>query len=206
MPTNIIQSDNTPDWLTVDSTVSSAIPENIGKWLFDESSLTLRVKNYCAEYDLGCFSVKVLSQGICQPSSDELKGLKLNNEQNALIREVLLYGGESPLIYARTVIPSQTLTGEQKVLGELGNRPLGEFLFSQPDLQRDVMEVASLKQGQQLFDSAISHLKSNPGEIWARRSVFRLKHKPLLVAEVFLPDILKYLPNQHSTSPSSIVC
>jgi len=202
MPTNTIYAKNIPDWLVADSAVISAIPKNIGQWLLDDTSLTLRVKNYCTEHDLGLFSVKVLSQGICQPSSDEIKGLKLNNEQDALIREVLLYGGESPLIYARTVIPSQTLTGEQKVLGELGNRPLGEFLFSQPDLERDDMEVASLKQGQQLFDSAISHLKSNPGEIWARRSVFRLKHKPLLVAEVFLPDILKYLPNQHSTSSS----
>ena len=202
MPTNTIYAKKIPDWLVADSAVISAIPKNIGQWLLDDTSLTLRVKNYCTEHDLGLFSVKVLSQGICQPSSDEIKGLKLNNEQDALIREVLLYGGESPLIYARTVIPSQTLTGEQKVLGELGNRPLGEFLFSQPDLERDDMEVASLKQGQQLFDSAISHLKSNPGEIWARRSVFRLKHKPLLVAEVFLPDILKYLPNQHSTSSS----
>jgi len=202
MPTNTIYAKNIPDWLVADSAVISAIPKNIGQWLLDDTSLTLRVKNYCTEHDLGLFSVKVLSQGICQPSSDEIKGLKLNNEQDALIREVLLYGGESPLIYARTVIPSQTLTGKQKVLGELGNRPLGEFLFSQPELERDAMEVASLKQGQQLFDSAISHLKSNPGEIWARRSVFRLKHKPLLVAEVFLPDILKYLPNRHSTSSS----
>ncbi len=200
MPTNTIQAKKIPDWLVVNSTVLSSIPENIGQWLLDDTSLTLRIKNYCAKYDLGCFSVKVLSQGISQPSSDEIKGLNLNNEQDALIREVLLYGGESPLIYARTVIPSQTLTGEQKVLGELGNRPLGEFLFSQPDLERDAMEVASLKQGQQLFDSAISHLNSNPGEIWARRSIFRLKHKPLLVAEVFLPNILKYLSNQHSTS------
>ena len=200
MSTISTQTQNIPDWLVVDSTVLSAIPENIGTWLLDDSSLTLRVKNYCTEYDLGCFSVKVLSQGLCKPSNDEMQCLKLNNEQDALIREVLLYGGDLPLIYARTVIPSQTLTGEQKALGELGNSPLGEFLFSQPDLQRDAMEIASLKQGQQLFDSAIVHLKTEPVEIWDRRSVFRLKHKPLLVAEVFLPEILKNLPKQNSSS------
>ena len=104
--------------------------------------------------------------------------------------EVLLYCHESPLIYARTIIPAQTLTGEQRELGELGDRPLGEFLFSQPGLKRDVMEVAALRQGHQLFDSASAHISVKAQEIWARRSVFRLEHKPLLVAEVFLPELL----------------
>lgn len=186
---NSKKANHIPLWLTIDSMVSSSIPVNISVWLLDNSSLTLRVKNHCLNHDLGCFSVNVLSQGILRPSADEIQRLKLDSDQDALIREVLLFCGKSSLIYARTVIPSQTLTGEQKQLAELGNRPLGEFLFSQPDMQRDAIEVAALGRGHQLFDSAVIHIDSNPEEIWARRSVFRLKHKPLLVAEVFLPDI-----------------
>ena len=184
------ESGHIPHWFTVNSSASSAIPEKVSKWLLDNTSLTLRVKNHCMSHDLGCFSVQVLNQKMSMPLDDEVQHLKLKNKDDALIREVLLYCDESPLIYARTIIPMQTLTGDQRQLGELGNRPLGEFLFSQPGLERDIMEIAALRQGHQLFDSAITHIAAKPTEIWARRSVFRLEHKPLLVAEVFLPELL----------------
>ncbi|MCK5667017.1 MAG: chorismate lyase, partial [Thiotrichaceae bacterium] len=182
------ESRHLPHWLAVTSDLSSGIPENAAHWLLDNTSLTLRVKNHCMDHDLGCFSVQVLEQKMAMPLDDEIQHLKLKNNDDALIREVLLYCHESPLIYARTIIPAQTLTGEQRELGELGDRPLGEFLFSQPGLKRDVMEVAALRQGHQLFDSASAHISVKAQEIWARRSVFRLEHKPLLVAEVFLPE------------------
>ena len=178
-----------PLWSGVDSFDTSMIPEKVKQWLLDDSSLTLRVKNHCQNNVPEDFSVRVLSQGIAHPLHDELQCLNLEKHQEALIREVLLFCGQTPLIYARTIIPQQTLTGEQKKLADLGNRPLGEFLFSQPDLQRDVMQITLLSQGHQLFDSAVINLPSKPDSIWARRSIFRLKHKPLLVAEVFLPEI-----------------
>jgi len=133
------------------------------------------------------------------PSNDEIQRLKIKSRHYALIREVILYCGHTPVIFARTVIPIKTLTGPQRQLSYLGNRPLGEFLFAQPGLQRDTMEVAVLKNGHQLFDSAVSNMsdksfpaaeKRMPDNIWGRRSIFRLRSKPLLVAEVFLPDIL----------------
>ncbi|MCU7835074.1 MAG: chorismate lyase [gamma proteobacterium symbiont of Taylorina sp.] len=178
-----------PHWQAVDSITPSTLQENTREWLLDNGSLTLRVKNHCQNHYHNNFSVQVLSQGMAIPLDDEMQRLNLEKHCKALIREVLLFCGETPLIYARTIIPAQTLTGEQKQLADLGNRPLGEFLFSQPDLERDVMEVAQLKQGYQLFDSALFSLSPQPDHIWARRSVFRLADKPLLVAEVFLPDI-----------------
>lgn len=179
-----------PHWLAIDAVSLLHLEEKTREWLLDNSSLTLRVKNFCQASGSGGFSVRVLSQGMSIPSNDEIRRLKITPRHYALIREVLLYCGDTPVIYARTVIPIKTLTGEQKRLGHLGNRPLGEFLFSQPHLQRDTMEVALLNQGHQLFDSALPNINHNVEQIWARRSIFRLRHKPLLVAEAFLPDII----------------
>ncbi len=51
------------------------------------------------------------------------------------------------------------------------------------------MEIAQLLPGQTLFDLAVHGLSATPREIWGRRSVFRLSGKPLLVSEIFLPEI-----------------
>lgn len=200
-----------PHWVTADYSSILHLQENIRDWLLDSASLTLRIKQHCQSKGMGCFSVKVIRQGMGIPSNDEVQRLKLQSRRYALMREVLLLCGETPVIFARTVIPIKTLTGPQRQLARLGNRPLGEFLFSQPELQRDTMEVSVISQGHQLYDSAVVSVKRairddieqgikgavenkahySPKHIWARRSVFCLRHKPLLVAEVFLPDILQ---------------
>lgn len=190
MPFFLRQFKRTPHWLTVDYASMLHIPDRTREWLVDDASLTLRIKNHCREQKMGSFSVKVLQQGMVIPSNDEIQRLKLTHRHYALIREVLLYCGTTPVIFARTVIPIKTLTGSQRQLAYLGNRPLGEFLFAQPGLQRDAMEIAALKHGHQLHDIATQSLNKTIAQVWARRSIFRLQDKPLLVAEVFLPDLL----------------
>jgi len=92
-------------------------------------------------------------------------------------------------VFARTIIPHATLTGEEKHLGHLQNKPLGAVLFAEPTMRRSEVEVAEIKPGQRLYHTATSRLSTNPKSIWGRRSVFYLHHKPLLVSEIFLPAI-----------------
>ena len=199
MPDFIRQFKRIPHWVAVDYASILHMSDSTREWLVDNASLTLRIKNHCQSNQMGQFSVRLLRQGMSIPSNDEIQRLKLKSRRYALIREVLLYCGNTPVIFARTVIPIKTLTGPQRQLSHLGNRPLGEFLFAQPGLQRDTMEIAVLKNGHQLFDSAVGNMSDKtlflskkvvPDQVWARRSIFRLRHKPLLVAEVFLPEIL----------------
>lgn len=196
-----------PHWVTADNAAILHMPDKTRAWLLDSASLTLRIKQYCQACERGGFSVKLLRQGMGIPSNDEVQRLKLKHRRYALIREVLLYCGTTPVIFARTVIPVKTLTGPQRQLGHLGNRPLGAFLFAQPALHRDAMEVALVSQGHQLYDSARNSLSAtgnkpkNLDQVWARRSIFCLKHKPLLVAEVFLPDVFRGAPQQAFVHP-----
>ena len=103
--------------------------------------------------------------------------MAIADRQRALGREVLLYGAGQPWIYARSIMPLKTLTGRLKKLAQLNNQPLGELLFKDPTMRRETVQFAH-------FDP----ISSSETSVWGRRSVFRLDNKPLLVAEVFLPD------------------
>ena len=120
---------------------------------------------------------------------NEAHRLKLSRFDTALIRQVYLHCGDHRWVFARTVIPRKTLTGRQKYLANLGNKPLGAVLFADPLMHRDEVEVTSLRPGQSLFDAAVKGIGSTPDHIWGRRSVFYLKKKSLLVNEIFLPTI-----------------
>lgn len=154
-------------------------------WLTDTGSLTARLISACT----GRFRVEVISQGYAMPFLNESRRMQLPTRQHALIREVYLYCDNVPWVFARTVIPRSTLSGPQKHLAHLGNKPLGAVLFADPHMQRDEIEVCQLNRGQSLHAHACARLPGMADALWGRRSVFYLQHKPLLVSEFFLPQI-----------------
>lgn len=166
--------------------MKNMVPADIAPWLFDQGSLTRRIILNCKKN----FRVEVLSQKWQRPMLNEAIRLGAHPEHHALIREVLLHCGDIPWVFARSVLPRKTLTGPRRFLGKLGNRPLGEILFSDPNIQRDVLEIAEIKKNQRMFNCATQNLSNPPEAVWGRRSVFYLHKKPLLVNEVFLPSIL----------------
>ncbi len=174
-----------PVWRTRDMLLNQSVPTEIFPWLFDQGSLTRRIISHCDTQ----FRVELLSLKWQRPMLNEAMRLGVHAESYALIREVLLYCGEQPWVYARSVLPNSTLTGKRRILGKLGNRPLGEILFSDPTIKRDALEVAEIQQHQRMFDPATQSLNKKPDSVWARRSVFYLHKKPLLVNEVFLPAL-----------------
>lgn len=175
-----------PVWRSYDRLMNNAIPADIAPWLFEHGSLTKRILLHCKN----TFRVEVLSQKWQRPMLNEALRLEAHPEHYALIREVLLYCGETPWVFARSVLPYSTLTGRRRFLGKLGNRPLGEILFSDPTIKRDALEIAKINKGQRMYNGATQHLIELPEYVWGRRSVFYLHKKPLLVNEVFLPSIL----------------
>jgi chorismate--pyruvate lyase len=109
--------------------------------------------------------------------------LGIPHRQQALVREVILLGCDTPWVFARSVIPLSTLTGRLRSLSKLDNRPLGALLFQDPNLQRSNMEVARISSQHRYLPPS---LKASHQECWGRRSKFLLDNKPLLVSEVFL--------------------
>lgn len=176
-----------PVWRSREMLLGREVPEEIAPWLFEQGSLTRRILLNCKNK----FRVEVLSQKWQRPMLNEAIRLGVHPEHHALIREVLLYCGDTPWVFARSVLPHITLTGPRRSLGKLGTRPLGEILFSDSSIQRDALEIAEIYKGQRMFECATRLLTNPPDFVWGRRSVFYLHKKPLLVNEVFLPSIIK---------------
>jgi len=154
-------------------------PAEVQSWLFDQASLTARLKRRS-----GKFEVRVLSQCHQRPTLDERQILGIRPGRHALVRQVCLYSDGIASVYARTVIPTPTLTGRQRIYAKLGTRPLGAMLFADLTMKRDEVMVAEFSLDElPLADS------SGSGTCWGRRSIFRVGGKPLLVSEYFLPTL-----------------
>lgn len=151
--------------------------QSVSHWLLDTDSLTQRL-----QLDGAHVTVQRRSQRWCKPTLSERNALNLPSNQRALIREVVLMRDGQPVVFARSVFPSTTLTGELRWLRHLQNRSLGSILFSSAGLQRSPFEVARLSGSTALLPTDLQ--QAPPA--WGRRSVFLLNRRPLLVAEIFL--------------------
>ncbi|MDD5241771.1 MAG: chorismate lyase [Sulfuricella sp.] len=155
-------------------------------WLLDRGSLTRRIQMRCA-----AFSVRHVRQrnGMAMPSERRMAALK--HHSHALLRDVFLYCGETPMIFAHSVLPAASLHGSWQALGRLGDKPLGAVLFANPKVRRTPLRFKKLYPRDTLYRLASAVLLNPPACLWARCSVFTLQEKPILVTEVFLPGILE---------------
>jgi len=176
-----------PRWHSA-ATYIGVLPDILRPWLLDDGSLTRRLRKFCN----GDFHVKILRQGWADPMVNESSQLGIGYRRGVFYREVLLYCGSRAMVYARTVIPAPTLRGRLRRLAYLGEKPLGEVLFTDPYINRGELEIVRLQPGELLFEKAMQVGSSGQAaevtDIWARRSAFRYHEKCLLVSEIFLPN------------------
>jgi chorismate--pyruvate lyase len=151
-------------------------------WLLDNTSLTQRLRKHCKTE----FKVKLLEQNWQYPLAKEIRLLKLSLKEYVRIRHVYLYCQDKPCVFAKTLIPQSTLSGKYRRLARLGTLPLGTILFAHNSLQRSELQIARLQPRDDLYQLAIANLENPPPFLWARRSIFYLDNKSLLVYEVFL--------------------
>ena len=170
-----------PAWRSARVIRHGQVPAEIAAWLFDEGSLTQRLRKASG----GDFRVELLGQWWARPMRSERQVLGLDDRAVALIRQVRLWCNGRAVVYARTVMPRSTLVGRQRSLARLGGKPLGERLFRDRTMHRGVMEVARVAPVDKFY--AVGATDSQP--LWGRRSVFRLSDRPLLVNEIFLPPL-----------------
>ena len=78
-----------------------------------------------------------------------------------------------PLVYAKSLLPVETINKGFKPLGSLGKKPLGDILFDKSIFRRDT-KVYSVFQG--------SHSKN----YWGRKVKYFANGYPFSVMEIFL--------------------
>jgi len=173
-----------PLWLENRQGLRHKLPDNVQSWAYEPGSLTRRLRSYYGD----AVAVKIMLQRWNMPFLSERRLLKLPEHRYSLTREVLLHADGKPLILARTIIPASTIKAAKSNLSKLGNRPLGEIIFSYPKLERIAMDVALINSSTwtqpAIFEAGIDQ------PIWGRRTVYAIAHKHMLVSEFFLPEIL----------------
>jgi chorismate--pyruvate lyase len=117
------------------------IPDRAASWIYEAGSITQRLRDYYGAR----VRVQVLNNRWQRSFISESRLLKTPTEKYTLTREVLLYADDIPLILARTIIPKRTISSAHRNLSHLGNRPLGEVIFSYPRLERLALEIAQVQ-------------------------------------------------------------
>lgn len=162
----------------------ATVPPRLRPWLTDPGSLTARIRARCQR-----FAVRVRSQRLAPVHRDEAKLLGLRAGELAWLREVVLEADGVAVVYARSIMPLANLRGRWNLFTGLGNRPLGAALFADPRIVRQRLHVARLDIRDRRHRGAARIAPEASRSLWARRSVFLLAGRPLLVCEVFLPAI-----------------
>ncbi len=141
-------------------------------WLCGQGSLTALLKQ--ASQDR--FAVKVLDEHEQAIANNSLRGEfgPLAADHLFWSRKVALFGCDQPWVLAHTLMPAHSELSQLREVRELGSRPLGEFLFDHPELRRSHLLFTRHDSG-----------------IWGRKSLFFLFGKPIMVAEFFLPELLR---------------
>ena len=164
------------------------------QWLLQPASLTQQL------IALGQgFHVETIAQGKRKANFDESLLLGIGLRDEVFLREVLLYCGNQPVVFAHSITTMGALQQCWRSLQGLGNQSLGTMLFSNPQVSRTAFQFKKLnhhhplmrriRQNSQIKDT---HILTDQA-LWARRSQFFLRQKTnaIVVTEVFLPALLK---------------
>lgn len=170
--------------------MEKAIESTLGKsglsgWLADSGSFMQRLERY-GVHDA---QIRVLKEGWRVPRIEECQRLGLEEGQTAWIREVLIHSEHKQWMFARTVIPKATLTGEELQLRHLKNRALGSVLFKNPAMRRSEFEFFCLSPDMLWHKKIMKNVSTLQKDLWGRRSLFTLHEKTLLLTEIFFSDI-----------------
>ncbi len=163
----------------------NALPLDLGQWIMHSGSFMERLRQHGAHLP----RVQLLRQSWQFPALGEKRILGITTRAYALIREVLIYSKGKKWMYARSVFPQKTLTGKQQCLARLKERSLGSVLFKDPTIERSPFDVVCLSKNMSFHHYVLEQAELDTDQLWARRSQFILRGKPLLLTEVFLPDM-----------------
>ena len=152
-------------WNTYEAIEHELTNAEIKSWLLEQGPITKRIKSIAE------FRLELIQDELSDATEDEILFLKIDSEE-VRIREVILYGNENPMVFARTIIPNTTIEKGLRELGKIGNKPLGDILFEKDIFSKEDIVFATFKDEESLF--------------WGRKIKYTVKDQPFSVMEVFL--------------------
>ncbi len=180
--------ENSLDWSPFEQ-VAPHVPANLRDWLTEPGLLTARIRAACGEQFM---RFRMLGPLRPAPLPDDLATRLGVHDPRCLLREIEFCFDDVRLVFAQSVLPDSTLDAFPWLRG-LGDSPLGESLQRAPEpLQREPLEFARLGNDTRLaLGASDASPDAQQATLWARRAVYRLAGRPILVQEVFLPALLR---------------
>ena len=152
-------------WTSIES-IESKVDASVLSWLSESGPITNRIKLSQK------FELELLNDEIDEISKEE--ELFLNSfSETFRVRRVILLGNNTPVVYAKSVIPSSTIENGLSSLGKIGNAPLGDILFTPGVFTKLEMVCASF-------------LSNEKNVYWGRKIKYSVNSEPISVMEVFL--------------------
>jgi len=176
-------------WNRVGSGEIHRAPREWQPWLSDTGSLTQKIEKAIGHK----LEVQVLRDCPQSLNSDESRYFHFKLRR-CRVREVLLCSKGIPLVMAHSVIPTLSSSGSNHPILRLGVKPLGAVLFSKTrkhSKAKPPRDIARLDKSSDLWRRCSKRLASLSSPLWARRTLYRLKGRPILVNEIFLPALLQ---------------
>ena len=154
-------------WITYEEMIILVTNELIRSWLIENGPITKRIS---AKEN---FTLNLIRDEIDEV--DEIDKKYLGNIIGDIkIREVILLGDKVPKVYAKSLIPVQTIEKGFSKLGSLGSKPLGDILF-----EKDIFNK---------IDVVYSTFTNELDTFWGRKTKYTVKNLPFSVMEIFLID------------------
>ncbi|WP_159657646.1 chorismate lyase [Vibrio atypicus] len=147
--------------------------QNSEKWVMEQGSLSRLLGSYCQGLTVDLLHNKMVKAGNLNQQEIELLA-----QEPCLLRKVVLKGDGEAWVLGRTLIPLSSMEDQQYDLSQQGDIPLGLTVFSAENVKRDALQVG--------------WADTPEGKMLARRSRLWMNHKPMLVAELFLPTAPMY--------------
>ncbi|HGO5824638.1 TPA: chorismate lyase [Mannheimia haemolytica] len=129
------------------------------EWLLHEGSLTQKLCEVATN-----FNVEIVQEKWIAKNSEKTTACS----EEIWLREVLLKEGDTNWIFAQTLVPRSTIENIAQNVLELGNQPIGLWLFAQ-NPTRTKLEWTKTKNG-----------------LFARRGVYEIRGYSLEIRELFL--------------------
>lgn len=167
--------------------VAPRVPDGLLSWLAEPGLLTSRVRALCGT-DM---RFRMLGPLLDAPLPAPLRARLGVDDPRCLLRDVEFRCLEDRIVFAQTVLPASTVD-RYPWLHDLGDAPIGETLRRAAEpLEREPLEYAELEGSSALAATARGLADGPLAALWARRALYRLGGRPILVQEVFLPALLR---------------
>ena len=154
-------------WITCEEMMKLVNSDCIKSWLIENGPITKRIS------DNENFELNLIRDEIDEVDERDKKYLG-NITGDIKVREVILLGNKVPKVYAKSLIPVNTIEDGFSKLGSLGNKPLGDILF-----EKDIFNKV---------DVLYSTFKHEVNIFWGRKTKYLVKNLPFSVMEIFLID------------------